>query len=98
MEPFYYYENYFNDIHKQNMNEQQDGMLLGMWSRWCLTAERREDVLVCEGLTLALAAGVEGSDVLLFGVEETWGDNQTLGQYNLQPTTCHTKTRWRTWV
>ena len=40
---------------------------------------------VCEvrrmmGLTLALAAGVEGSDALLFGVEETWGDNQPRGQ------------------
>jgi len=35
-----------------------------------------------QGLTLALAAGVEGSDVLLFAVEETWGDNQPSGQYN----------------
>lgn len=38
---------------------------------------------------------MEGSDVLLFGVEETWGDKQPLGQYNLQPATRHSTIRWR---
>lgn len=45
----------------------------------CVGGRCREKVGVCEvgGLTLALAAGAQGSDVL-FGVEEeTWGDNPT---------------------
>lgn len=35
---------------------------------------------------------MEGSDALLFWVEETWGDKHPAGQYNLRPTTRHNTT------
>lgn len=51
----------------------------------CICTEHRKevgysDVQGCrwQTLTLALLVGVEGSDVLLFEVEETWGDNHPL--------------------
>lgn len=41
-----------------------------------------------------MAAWVEGSDALLFGVEETWERQASPGQYNLELSTHHNTTGW----